>query len=145
MSIWNVIVAASNVVALMPLHVAWERKDLITFIALGFVTTASFVSHLFASHNHGQLGFGCHKKISRMLDACDLLGVVLLGVRLLHLFVQSENKPIIMRELSLSLVYCLIMQFLAGYDKTPSSRVLFVVVHLHFCLACFFFARSVTS
>jgi len=137
MSIWNVGVAASNIFALLPLCVAWKQKDLITFGCIAFVGTASFVSHLFASHKHGQVGFRCVAKISRFLDLWDVLGCVAITLRLLHLFVSSTKKTILMRELGGPLLYCIVLNQLSEYDQSPSSRNFFCITHSFWHMSIF--------
>jgi len=127
--VWNVIVASSNIVAIIPVHIAINRHDYLSAGCLVFVMAASIVSHLFASHKHGQVGFGCVPKISKLFDVCDVLGCVLLATRLLHLFVVSQNKSALICHLMPSLMFSLIVNIMSEWDKTAGSRHFFVLAH----------------
>jgi hypothetical protein len=105
-SIWNVVVAASNAMAILPLRMSLKNNDYITFGSLAFVAMASFVSHLFASHKHGPKGFGCSHFISRALNDLDLLGVFVLTSRLVYLYATTNSKLAILKVLGPPLLSC---------------------------------------
>ncbi len=131
MSIWNIIVASSNIAALFPLSIAWQHKDLTTFLCLTFIMLASCISHIFASHKHGQTGFGCLRKVSKFLNYVDCGACVIISLRLvmLYIFLDKDKKFSIVRRLGLSLLCCLILNVLSGWDQSAASRVFFTITH----------------
>jgi len=70
-SIANVVVALTNVMALLPLHYLFHKKDIISFTIVYQAMIASFFYHLFESHKHNLTGFGTSTKCSQHLLRLD--------------------------------------------------------------------------
>jgi len=85
MSNKNVFIAATNLVCVFPLYEA--KHDVCTFAMIFLAATMSIVSHLFESHKHGMIGFGCSHKTSFWLNRLDVFGAWFLAVRV---FMISE-------------------------------------------------------
>lgn len=121
MSILNVIVAGSNFVALAPIRHSYFT-DPITCGAITYAACASFVSHLFESHKHDMVGFGCSPRLSYFLNRLDVLGVVLLILRLAYI----SPLPKILRYLPLALACSLLNLY---SEHVTTSRTVFVILH----------------
>jgi hypothetical protein len=82
----NWIMAASNVVAILPLYnILFLMGDITTFFIVLNVAFASFFSHLFECHKHGMPGYGLSPYISFLLNRWDVAGCFLLIIRFIYL------------------------------------------------------------
>jgi hypothetical protein len=90
----NIFTSFTNISAMIPLYYAYEGNDIITAKCIIFAALASATSHLFESHKHGLYGFGMSMKYSYLLNRCDVLGVILLGGRILYIL--PKNKKILL-------------------------------------------------
>ncbi len=87
MSFYNIVIAFSNIAAYPALE--YSYKNIFTFIPLLFVSTFSFISHIFESHKHGLYGFGMDHKYSYFLNRLDVFGSIWLTLRILYLYYQK--------------------------------------------------------
>lgn len=89
MSHWNVVTACTNLAALYPIQKRVQQNDTLTVALLAFAAGASFISHLFESHKHGSIGFGCSQVISQYLNYVDRWACVLLVPRVVYVACTS--------------------------------------------------------
>lgn len=131
----NLLVAASNFPVCYPLYASYLNKDPITFAAIIFVGSASFLSHLVENHKHGMKGIGFSEKTSYILNRSDVLGVGLVTARLTYLFLNKyglsvgqllwNNKLIFMASCILP-----VFNLVSERDKyNPSLRNKYIVTH----------------
>ncbi len=132
-SLSNVLLATSNVIAVYPLKIAYEQNDYISMGCIGFVGAASFVSHLFQSHKQNQIGFGTSMKMSKWLNAMDLLGCGLMSLRLIYLYWNSKKSLSLCAQISLLLSVA--VNIIAESCRTKNS---FVLAHSCWHLVIFF-------
>jgi hypothetical protein len=130
----NVLVAFSNVSCIYPLYVSFKQNDWITFGSVGFVSVASFVSHLFENHKHGMPGFGLSQNVSSMLNKFDMLGCTMVMLRFPYLFNKKygNNYKILANnwELSLSAILCWLLLRISEYDKyNPKLKTMYITTH----------------
>lgn len=71
----NTFLAATNIVAALPLFAAADREDWYTVAAFSFVTTFSVLSHYFECHKHCMPGHGASVRVSYALNRLDVLGL----------------------------------------------------------------------
>lgn len=78
----NLIVAFSNIFFLYPIYISAQHSDYITMLCIGFLTLASFTSHLVECHKHSMSGMSYFsKKLSIQLNWLDRLGVAVVALR----------------------------------------------------------------
>lgn len=110
----------TNVVALIPLATCLARGDTLTALTIAFVGLASFVSHLFENHKHGMPGLGLSPQTSYLLNRLDVVGCILVAVRLIYLYVTSHGPQLrFLDMLYLGLAYGLLR--ISEYDKYNAS------------------------
>jgi len=80
----NLVVAASNFTAVLPIYTAFVHRDILTASTLIFVVGASVASHLVENHKHGMPGFfpGFPKDSSYLLTKIDVFACVLVVLRM---------------------------------------------------------------
>lgn len=81
----NILTAITNITFYYPFLTSITRKDYITGYLILFAACASAISHLFESHKHKMIGFGTDPRVSYILNRVDVLGVILLVIRILYL------------------------------------------------------------
>jgi hypothetical protein len=134
----NLLVAVSNFAAVLPIWEAYEHGDSITLGIVGFVTVASFLSHLFENHKHGMPGIlavfqiHVHPKWSLLLNTLDVLGAVGTFFRFLYLLYLHPGA------LDISLCALVFVAFIilgiSEYDMFNENlklRYIFYHVHWH--------------
>ncbi len=128
MSLANIINAFSNIAVVYPLGIAYKQNDDLTTACIAIVGIFSFYSHLFASHKHDQIGFGCSEKHSLLLNQLDVLGCFVLSFRFLYLFKKFDLK------LFSRLLVCIFLNILS--EKFTISRFQYCFVHScwHICI-----------
>lgn len=77
----NLWVALTNLPAVYPIRAAIQHNDAITAWCLMFVSLFSFSSHLVENHKHGMPGIGVSKYTSWVLNRFDVLGCILVFLR----------------------------------------------------------------
>ena len=117
----NLLVALSNAPCYFPINTALANNDRITFGALAFVSSASFLSHLVENHKHGMPGIGFSKKVSYFLNRLDVLGCLVVSSRFSYLYFTKyglSNSPLLDNKLFiLASVIPLIFLRISEYDK----------------------------
>lgn len=73
---YNILLCASNFMAIYPLTDLWYNKDYVTWTCLFFLTLFSAISHLFEGYKHGMYGFGTPPYIFYILNRFDVYGCV---------------------------------------------------------------------
>ncbi len=119
MSVYNIIIVASNLSAYYPMKIAYEKNDYKTLICIGFVASASFVSHLFQSHKHKQIGFGTRIQTSKLLNWVDIFGCAVIVLRLCYLFYNSRYQRNIIRKLLIPLLFCIGLNLISEKTSYP--------------------------
>lgn len=122
MSGWNVWMAFSNIGVIDTMFKS--KSDKLTVAALMFVSSASFISHLFESHKHGMIGFQCDPKLSYLLNRVDVFGAFLLASRIFMITPWS----LLLKYLPCFLL-CGWLNFFSEFDKTAKTRDVFLVTH----------------
>lgn len=149
MSILNLIVASSNIPAVYPLYVSLLHSDYLTFGAIAFVSTFSFLSHLFENHKHGMNGIKfvtTSKSFSYILNRLDVLGCILTAMRYIQiiieldgLFIDKINKIFLTQPALLSMMFTgLTLNMVSEHDKyNPKLRTFYVITHSFWHLIAF--------
>jgi len=130
----NLIVAFSNLPCVYPLYIAYTNNDILTFGAIAFVSTASFVSHLIENHKHGMPGIGFSENISYIANRFDVLGCIGVISRFAYIFYKKYgfNAEIIKQNYMLVFCASLCMMCLriSEYDKyNPELRTMYISTH----------------
>lgn len=139
----NVIVALTNIPAVMPLWNSLQRGDHLTAACVGFAACASFVSHLFEAHKHGNVGFGCTPAMSRWLNYADRLAVGVLASRVVYLLARNKRQVMMIKIFAVPLCCALALNLASEHDK--DSKRLFVVLHSAWHLSAFFLLDAFLS
>lgn len=122
MSWMNVLIATTNLPALWPL--VTSRNDPITFGAILFASSASFISHLFESHKHGMHGFGCNEKLSYYLNRMDVIAAIILIYRMFEIsswLTLIKFTPIVL--------FSMVINVISERDKSLATRNFFLITH----------------
>lgn len=129
-NIYNILLCASNFMAIYPLTDLWYSEDYVTWTFLVFLTLFSAVSHLFESHKHGMYGFGTPPYISYILNRFDVYGCVLLVMRIFYLLYHGI-WPIPDYEIMYCTVCAIWFMIVSEYDKyNRDLHVQYVVCHI---------------
>jgi hypothetical protein len=83
---WNSLTTLTNITAYYPVITALSLNDKITAYCVMFAAGSSAISHLFESHKHNMWGFGCPPHVSYVLNRLDVMGVVILVLRVSYLW-----------------------------------------------------------
>jgi len=127
MSIWNVLVASSNAVAILPIRQAVLNQDWFTAGCIIVAAMMSFISHLFESHKHDQIGFGCEFRVSYILNRLDVAGVYLLVARMVaKLCAEVSFRKHVMTK---AFIFILAVAVCLNLFSERTSRYLFIVTH----------------
>lgn len=126
----NTFVAVSNITCMHPLMTSYRARDYITFLCLLFVSSASFVSHLFENHKHGMVG---HPDVSQyaswVMNRFDVAGCVITTIRLLYLGINMYGGVIYGLKNIQYLGLALVIKIISEYDKTAASQSIYVMYH----------------
>lgn len=174
----NFIVAISNYPAIQLFQTVCHQEDSITAFLVSFVSIMSFLSHLFENHKHGMSGmklewlginYRSSVEVSYFLNRCDVLGVIILGIRFIFLYYNEygvDINPLFINTISdksyIALLInntnlistgliCLSFNIISEYDKyNPKLKYLYIVTHSiwHysiFMLADIFYRYVLTS
>jgi uncharacterized membrane protein YadS len=130
----NIIVAVSNLASILPLYTSYAHNDIITMSLILFVSLASFMSHLVENHKHGMPGIGFSKKTSYLLNRLDVIGVILLGIRLIYLYYHKYGLnffPIMQqKKLFIMVLILFILLRISEYDKyNPKYKKMYILNH----------------
>lgn len=125
---WNILTACTNLVALWPLKKACDKQDVWTFTLVGFATSASFFSHLFESHKHGMIGFGCPPKISQYLNYWDRVGCALLAPYIAY---KAWNEISCSKLCQFGMIAALLFacNLISEWDKSLSTQTRYLLFH----------------
>lgn len=134
----NILVAGSNVFGLCPIMRSYQRQDYITTGAIGFVTGASFLSHLIENHKHGMPGlacFGFSTNTSYFLNRLDILGCILVSCRLGYLYLKKHSlslRPILnSKYLLIGSLFALSLNLISEYDKyNINLKGMYIMTHI---------------
>ncbi len=91
-SLPNIVTAFSSVSIFYPISACLKQSDIVTFWLLSLLFFSCVISHLFASHKHGQIGFGCCQHTSKCLNTMDVCAAVMCVLRLMYLFLQTHHE-----------------------------------------------------
>jgi hypothetical protein len=140
----NWLMAASNIVALLPLYdTLFYAKDTVTFLIVLNVALASFFSHLFECHKHGMPGYGLSPHTSFLLNRWDVVGCVLLIIRFVYLcgiFYLFNPIPIVLRGwfgfTILAIGY--VFNHISEYDMyNPDRKYIYIPCHFTWHILAF--------
>jgi len=143
----NIVVAVSNFPAIYPINTAFIDGDFWTAVTIGYVTVASFISHLFENHKHGMPGvlslWNIYPPpiISYVLNRLDVIGAGMTMARFGYLYYSKYgtstlfflNHPYF--TLSLIATFCLLI--ISEYDKfNPDLKKSYIITHClwHICI-----------
>lgn len=154
----NLIVAVSNYPVIYLFQTTCIHQDIYTAILVSFVGYMSFLSHLYENHKYGMPGLSLKwlssrptRKISYFLNRCDVIGVIMLCVRLLYLYFNkyglcfdplfktinsSHDIQFIILNSSYDLQFiiggllCLILNIISNIDKyNPRLKYFYILTH----------------
>lgn len=128
-NILNILVAFTNITAIISIITSYKAHDYTTMILIICASFASFVSHLFESHKHGMVGFGCSQQYSYVLNRIDVVMAVLLVVRVLYCIITCKPINILDAKLTFITLTAVFFVLVSEVDKSPSTQVLFVITH----------------
>lgn len=112
----NLITTLTNLPMLIPIVNAYHHDDILTFCAILYVFTASFVSHLVENHKHGMPGFyPVCTETSYFWNRLDVLGCYIVGARFVFLYL-NHNPQITSTDLMLT-VLAFSLNAISEYDK----------------------------
>ena len=140
----NIIVALTNYPALKAIDTAFGNNDPLTALLIGFAGSASFISHLVENHKHNMPGFfpNCSHKTSYLLNRVDVLGVVVLGIRVTSLYYHHYGiSPIFFTRYPVFtgclLLSCGLNLISERWDYVASRKKLFILTHSLWHLSIF--------
>ena len=126
----NVLLAISNWVIYMPMYKSYYADDYLTTLCLLFVGSMSFLSHLVENHKHGMPGIGFSRKMSYILNRCDVIACIFTLARFGYLsYFVSLNKEIYFNAL-LALI-CMIISEYDKYNIKLKSRYVYFHIMWH--------------
>ena len=131
----NIIVAITNFTCIFPIYISIKNKDNITVFALIFVSFFSIISHLLENHKHGMTGiFDTSKEISYILNRLDVLGSIIIILRLAKLYYNKYNiSANIIKSNSVKFILMLLpilFNIISEYDKyNIKLRLFYVITH----------------
>ena len=139
----NLITAFTNITCIFPIYRALIQGDKVTASVLGFVSMASFVSHLAENHKHGMIGlFDVSQNTSWILNRIDVLGSILTIGRLMCLYYVKFGlnlSPVISNPIQWFLMLLpIVFLKISEYDKYNASlRDMYLVTHSMWHLSVF--------
>lgn len=138
----NIIVAITNITALLPIITTWNRGDYVTMSCIVFVAIASFISHLFENHKHGMPGLmsTISPRVSYLLNRFDVFGVTLTALRFFWLIVHHCDVYWFVQHASLLVLLCLCsgLNVYSEYDKyNPDLKTGYIITHSMWHLSIF--------
>ena len=140
-SLNNIIVASSNAMFLARLSLSFHKGDNVTSVFILGAGTASILYHLFESHKHGMVGFGCSHSHSRNLLTVDRLGVFFLFARSLFLLPSPFPTRIALEALGAGL-----FALYSEYDKyNPERQTGYIISHCIWHVSIFYVLRRYLS
>ena len=132
----NILLACTNLGAVAPIMTAWKMGDKWTALVIGYVGTASFISHLMENHKHGMsgIGIGFNKKMSYLLNRLDVIGCILTGARLAYIYWLKHGtslQPLLSHPYLLALgILSYSLNIVSEYDKyNPRLKWLYIPTH----------------
>jgi hypothetical protein len=130
----NSLVALSNFGCLWPLSLSFRERDYWTFLSIGFVSMASFVSHLIENHKHGMPGIGFSKKISYIWNRIDIAGCGIIITRLIQLYVSKYGVTVYplynQKNILMYPIIGFICMCISEYDKfNPALKTRYIFFH----------------
>ncbi len=128
----NILVALTNLPAILSIRIAWMKGDTLTMLTLINVGLASFASHLFENHKHGMPGLGLSSQVSYYLNRLDVIGCSLTTLRLGYLYYQKYGItifPIKYKDIVFALISFLLLR-ISEYDKY-NSRLKWIYLPFH--------------
>lgn len=131
----------------LPIYTAIINNDYLSATAIGYVATASLISHLIENHKHGMVGIGLSQKTSYFLNRLDVLGCLLAGIRLLYIYYDKYgfNTTIIMQNKVQLLCYLLplLPLCISEYDKyNPKLKIMYIITHAIWHISIFLIINS---
>jgi len=145
----NLIVAFSNLPAILPISTAYNHDDFWSTATICFVAVASFVSHLFENHKHGMpgvlslIGIYPSPRFSYFLNRLDVLGVGLTSLRFGYLcllkYGVSLSFLINYPHLTFMLLVTICFNLMSEYDKyNPNLKFDYMITHCIWHISIFF-------
>jgi len=143
----NLWVALTNVPAFYPIHTTIQHNDVITAWCLMFVTLFSFSSHLVENHKHGMPGIGFSKTTSWALNRLDVLGCILVFLRVAYLCWQHHTQTpwLLVQQLLadwtflVQIAISLGLSRISEYDHyNPKLKRFYIVTHSLWHISIFF-------
>lgn len=134
-SLPNIMVSASNLSVIIPLYQSVINQDYLTTTIISFVGVMSTISHLIENHKHGMPGIGLSQHISILTNRLDVIGAVIIGSRLIHMFYQKfgfDVGHLIFNHSGFLLASFItfLMGFVSEYDKyNPKLRSQYMITH----------------
>ncbi len=132
----NLLLALSNVVALLPLYLVHQQHDLITLHCVMFVSSMSFISHLLENHKHAMTGInGISSSVSYWFNRLDVLGCIIMTLRLTYMYLVTNgfqvHEYLMNPEIWLLILNSFVVLRLSEYDQLNSEiRTQYVVTHI---------------
>jgi hypothetical protein len=121
LSMENIIVAFSNISALLPLYTIGKHNDFLTLTVIMFVFLMSFFSHLIENHKHGMPGIGFSKRASYYLNRLDVMGCFIVCLRMAYLYYDKYHFDFVpIKENQFLFIFAFILFFIlqiSEYDK----------------------------
>lgn len=121
----NIIVAFSNLIAILPITYSYIQEEYIITIATINILLWSFLSHLFESHKHGMNGFNCSAHYSDWLNRIDGISAFVLFFIYFAKIYSKMNYLIYKSEFWLILTEALfggVYMLISEYDKYNRDR-----------------------
>jgi hypothetical protein len=114
----NIFVANTNLLVLYPIIVCLNAQDFVTAYTIGFVGFASFISHLAENHKHGMRGVGFSIQTSFLLNRLDVLGCILLIIRLAQLYYTRHGLTLSISNLHIiQILFVITLNLISEYDN----------------------------
>ncbi len=128
LSLWNVFLAYTNFVALVPIVYSYRIKKYWTCFFLCNAMICSFIYHLFESHKHNLEGFHMKPKNSQKLLWLDRMAAFSLFIHMVNVVINSR----LIYNLNLMTMMFVSFLFLFLSEYVPffaNKRFLFVLTH----------------
>lgn len=121
----NIIVAVSNIPALLSISLSLEHNDYITAFSILFVFIGSVVSHLLENHKHGMPGIlNVSPTTCYLWCKVDVSGCLIVGSRFIYLLYSKNCIDIFYNNQYMIywLITALSFNLISEYDKYNSNR-----------------------
>lgn len=129
----NLIMALSNLPALVPLYIIFcNKEDYTTGIILSLAVIASFISHLLENHKHGMIGYyDVSSMTSYIWNKLDVIFANMVFLRIGYLYFNIYGFYIYDPHMIVNFLLIFLIGIFSEYDKyNPNLRNIYMIMHI---------------